>query len=65
MDEVRVSSTSRYAKNFTPKKVFKRDRDTLLLLHFDRDDGTFFADDSSEGNHGWPVGRPVLTEEAR
>ncbi len=65
LDEVRLSSTARYAKNFRPKKLFKPDRNTLLLLHFDQDDGGFFADDSKEENHGWPVGKPALAEEKR
>ena len=65
VDEVRVSAVARYSKDFRPKVVLKSDRETLLLLHFDRDDGSFFADDSKMGNHGWPVGKPLLSEEAR
>jgi Concanavalin A-like lectin/glucanases superfamily/Calcineurin-like phosphoesterase len=65
LDETRISAVSRYRREFKPKRVFRTDRDTLLLLHFDRDDSRFFADDSTRENHGWPVGNPLVLREER
>ena len=38
IDELRISRTARYGKDFTPlRKGFELDRDTTALLHFDND----------------------------
>ena len=62
MDEVRISSTTRYTSNFTPQTTpFVRDEYTKLLLHFDengddpRNTGKAI-DDSGNGNHGTITG---------
>lgn len=46
IEEVRVSSTARYAKNFTPIKRFEPDADTLALYHFDEGAGEVLKDSS-------------------
>lgn len=65
VDEVRLSATARYQSRFRPRRALKCDKDTLLLLHFDADGTDFFADESSHGSHGWPVGSPRVEAEAR
>ena len=52
IDEIRLSNTVRYEKDFTPKKVMKKDASTMLLLHFDGDGETPFSDSS---DHHHPV----------
>ncbi len=63
MDEVRVSTVARYEKDFRPQRHFMRDRDTLVLLHFDRDTLPFgpVLDDSGHHHHATPHGAPVLS----
>ena len=63
IDEVRLSRVARYKKPFKPKTKYARDKDTVLLFHFDTDTEPFFPDDSGEGNHGWPAGKPKLEAE--
>jgi len=65
VDEVRVSTTARYEKNFRPARRFERDEKTALLLHFDGVLKGIFPDDSGRENHGWPVGKPRRVEEDR
>jgi hypothetical protein len=65
VDEVRLSSVARYTAPFTPARQHERDADTLLLLHFDAESQGVFPDDSGREHHGWPVGDPVLSPEAR
>jgi hypothetical protein len=64
IDEVRLSDMARYKGPFTPAKVFKRDKHTVALFHFDRPYGSAYLDDSGRGYHGWAVGRPKI-ERAR
>jgi len=60
IDEVRLSSVARYDKPFIPRRVFQRDENTLLLLHFDQTFGGAFPDDSGTGHHAWVVGKPKI-----
>ncbi|HVS08791.1 MAG TPA: LamG-like jellyroll fold domain-containing protein [Planctomycetota bacterium] len=62
LDELRVSSTARYASAFTPARRLERDGATVLLLHFDRTFAGLHPDDSGSGAHGWPVGNPELVD---
>ena len=39
IDEIRVSKVARYTEDFTPKRRFKADKDTLALYHFDTGTG--------------------------
>ncbi|MHC4846937.1 MAG: LamG-like jellyroll fold domain-containing protein [Planctomycetota bacterium] len=57
LDEVRLSSNVRYEKEFKPRRNFMRDRNTLLLMHFDRD---VRLDDSGAHHHMDPHATPVL-----
>ena len=52
IDEVRISKTARYTRNFTPKKRFTPDKDTLALYHFDEGDGDKLTDHSGNNHHG-------------
>ena len=53
IDEVRISKTARYTKNFTPtSKKHKADKDTMVLYHFDEGNGTQSRDDSVNAYHG-------------
>jgi hypothetical protein len=65
VDEVRISSVARYTRNFRPERYFLRDKETLLLLHFDTDSLKAFLDDSGRHHHGSPVGQPALEVERR
>ena len=60
IDEVRLSGVARYDGPFAPARVFDRDEDTVLLLHFDRPFGSAALDDSGNGHHGWSVGKPKI-----
>ena len=54
LDEVRLSSTSRYRGGFQPPsraKGFRADSRTLLLLHLDRNYGPWVRDGSKNGAH--------------
>jgi hypothetical protein len=57
LDEVRLSSKVRYAKDFKPRRNFMRDRHTILLMHFDLD---LRLDDSGAHNHMDPHATPIL-----
>jgi hypothetical protein len=65
VDEVRLSSTARYAGPFAPQSGFERDEQTVLLLHFDRDFGALYPDDSGGDRHGWAAGSPRIERVAR
>ncbi len=56
IDEVRVSKTARYIKEFVPAKRFEPDADTLALYHFDEGQGNVLTDSSGNGHHGKIVG---------
>ncbi len=65
IDEVRLSRGVRYKRAFGPPRMHRRDKDTLLLLHFDRTVHGIHPDHSGQDHHAWPVGRPRLAVEAR
>src|SRR5207249_5143700 len=56
IDEVRISQTARYDKDFTPAKRFEPDADTLALYHFDEGSGDVLKDSSGNNHHGKIVG---------
>jgi hypothetical protein len=64
IDEVRLSGTARYDRDFRPARRFSPDQATRLLLHFDGDLEGVFPDASGPGCHGWAVGRPRRVTEA-
>lgn len=56
IDEVRVSKSARYDKDFTPPKRFEPDADTLALYHCDEGQGDVLIDSSGNGHHGKIIG---------
>ena len=52
IDEVRISNTVRYTKDFTPPRRFEPDEHTLALYHFDTGLGDTLFDSSPHG-HQW------------
>lgn len=59
IDEVRISDSVRYTKNFArPTAEFAPDKNTRLLWHFNENTGTTVADDSGNGNTGTIEGGP-------
>ena len=52
IDEVRISNTARYTKNFTPQSRFKPDVHTMALYHFDEGSGDILHDSSGNGYDG-------------
>lgn len=53
IDEVRISKTARYSDNFTPPdEKFIKDKETLVLYHFDEGEGKVAKDSSGNGHHG-------------
>ena len=60
LDEVRLSTVVRYKKPFQPQRVFERDKQTYLLLHFDGMIQNLHPDDSGHNRHGWSEGTPEL-----
>lgn len=65
IDELRFSSTSRYAAKFKPERVHYRDSQTVLLLHFDLDTESTFVDDSDKPHRLIPHGTPRVTAARR
>ena len=51
-DEIRISKTPRYGKDFIPAERFTPDADTLALYHCDEGKGHVLGDSSGNGNHG-------------
>lgn len=56
IEEVRVSKTVRYTKDFTPQKRFAPDGDTLALYHCDVGTSDVLTDSTGNGHHGKIVG---------
>ncbi len=56
IDEVRISRTARYVKEFEPKTRFEPDPDTLAMFHCDEGQGDVLTDSSGNGHHGKIVG---------
>ena len=52
MNEVRVSRSARYDKDFTPANRFKTDADTLAIYHFEEGSGGVLHDSSGKGHDG-------------
>jgi len=54
VDELRISTVARYTSNFVPQTTpFVPDEDTVLLMHFEGNDGsTDFIDSSDESPQG-------------
>jgi serine/threonine protein kinase len=51
IDAVRVSTTARYDKEFTPPAEFQKDADTFALYLFDEGQGDTLKDSSGNGYH--------------
>jgi hypothetical protein len=51
IDGVRVSTTAKYEKEFTPPEVFAKDKDTFALYLFDEGKGDTLNDSSGNGYH--------------
>ncbi|WP_417391050.1 protein kinase domain-containing protein [Gimesia sp.] len=56
IDEVRISNTARYSKDFTPASRFESDEHTMALYHFDEGSGDLLKDSSGNGHDGKIVG---------
>jgi serine/threonine protein kinase/Flp pilus assembly protein TadD len=52
IDNVRISTSARYEKNFSPPSQFSADADTIGLYHFDEGTGNVARDSSGKGNEG-------------
>ena len=52
IDEIRISNTARYEKDFTPESRFKTDEKTLALYHCDEGTGIELMDSSGNNRHG-------------
>jgi serine/threonine protein kinase len=63
IDAVRVSSTARYDKEFTPPATFAKDRDTFALYLFDEGQGDTLKDSSGNGYHAKIAGATWSTAE--
>jgi hypothetical protein len=60
IDELRVSNSARYSRDFTPASRFEPDHETLALYHFDEGSGDKLTDFSSHGHYGRIVGAKWL-----
>jgi hypothetical protein len=65
IDELRLSSVSRYSRSFSPRRYLAADEHTVLLLRFDKKTGDKFTDSSRNKLHATALGRPTLKEENR
>ena len=62
IDELRISSISRYGSNFSPAIAFVADADTMALYHFDEYSGGVAYDVSGNGNDATLFGPAWTTE---
>jgi hypothetical protein len=71
IDQVRISKTVRYTKDFAVPAQFKSDAATLALFRFDEGKGETLADSSGNRNHGrlrgakWVVGDAIRVRAAQ
>ncbi|MFO1044763.1 MAG: protein kinase [Planctomycetaceae bacterium] len=56
IDEIRISRSLRYTREFTPPAQLKPDRNTVACYRFDEGEGTVLRDCSGHGHHGTIVG---------
>lgn len=56
LDEVRISQSARYSKDFNPELRFSSDTNTLALYHFDEGAGDVLKDSSGNNRHGKIIG---------
>ena len=56
IDEVRISTTARYDKDFRPAQRFVADEETQALYHFDEGQGDVLIDSSGNDYHGKIIG---------
>lgn len=61
IDELRLSSTSRYKRPFQPRRRFEPDNHTVLLFHFDESALTNFPEHSGRNRIGEAIGQPRIT----
>ena len=52
LDEIRVSNTARYQKDYTPAARLAADKNTIALYHFDEGTGNKLVDSSGHNHHG-------------
>jgi formylglycine-generating enzyme required for sulfatase activity/predicted Ser/Thr protein kinase len=56
IDEFRISRTSRYSGNFKPEERLAADENTVVLYHFEEEQGNVLNDSSGNKHHGKIVG---------
>lgn len=64
IDEVRISSTARYSRDYAPSARFEVDEHTLALYHFDEGQGEVLHDASGHGHDGTIVGATWVRSDA-
>ena len=52
VDEIRISNTARYQKNYKTQERLKVDEHTMALYHCDTGDGNTLVDSSDNGHDG-------------
>ena len=62
IDEIRISKTARYDKDFIVLKRLTPDADTIALYHCDEGQGHLVTDSSGNGNHAKFVAAKWVTE---
>ena len=65
IDEVRISKSVRFDKDFTPTNRFETDANTLALYHFDEGGGDVLKDSSGNAHHAKIVGAKWVTVDSR
>ena len=63
VDEVHISSTSRYEASFTPARRFEPDGDTVWLAHMDEGEGVSVGDASAYGHVATLTGASWLPDD--